>query len=460
MRKRPITENLGKLPPQAIDLEKAVLGAVMIDRNAVHLVSSMLSSEMFYSESHGHMWAAIINLYDSNQAIDMLTVTQKLRDNGALELAGGAYNVMSMSANVASSMNIETHASIIVQQYLKRELIRVGGEIVTESFDDTTDAFEMINKADNAVSKISEVSIRGGSMVHISDAVHKSLEGAYKREQLRKQGKPSGINTGLKELDRVTGGWQKSDLIIVAARPGMGKTSIMLKFALSAALSGVPVCIYSLEMSDERLADNLLLALCDVSKDDYKNGLMDKEDWDKITAANEQLKVLPIYIDPNPSVSMRYIKANSRVMARKGKCGMIMIDYLQLADVKLDERNRNREQEIAQASRQAKIIAKELDIPVILLSQMSRKVEERGSKKPVLSDLRESGAIEQDADIVGFVYRPEYYGIESDSNGNSLKGYGEFILAKHRNGSCEDIAFGYNPSMTHITDYKPFEIPF
>jgi replicative DNA helicase len=233
----------------------------------------------------------------------------------------------------------------------------------------------------------------------------------------------------------------------------MGKTSVALNCAKAAAEANVPVCFYSLEMSDDRLTDNLLLSLCDVDKDRFKNGLMSPEDWTELTEAKLKLNKLPIYIDPNPSVSMRYVKANSRVMHRKGKCGIIFIDYLQLADVGLEERNRNREQEIAQASRQAKIIAKELNVPVVLLSQLNRAVESRTNRKPQLSDLRESGAIEQDADLVAFIYRPEYYGFKEDEQGKSLIGVGKIIISKHRNGSCEDVRFSYNESMTHITDY-------
>lgn len=450
----------GKIPPQAIDLEEAVLGSLLLDCNAIHAVINILTVDVFYKEANQAIFEAIKSLYDKNSPIDILTVTNELRNLNKLELAGGAFGVTVLTSKVVSSANIEYHTSIIIQKYLARELIRTGGEIIQLGFDDGADAFDSISKADLSIAQINEYSIRGGGFIHVSVSSDKSMENAKKREILRKDGKTSGVTTGLHDFDKITGGLQKSDLIILAARPGMGKTSIALKLAISAAKVNVPVCFYSLEMSDDRLSDNLLLSLCNVDKDKFKNGYMSQDDWNDLSYAKAELNKMPINIDPNPSVSMRYIKANSRLMHRKGKCGIIFIDYLQLADVVSDERNRNREQEIAQASRQAKIIAKDLNIPVVLLSQLNRAVESRTDKKPQLSDLRESGAIEQDADLVAFIYRPEYYGFKEDKNGNSLIGVGKIIISKHRNGSCEEINFRYNESMTHISDYHQEKQPF
>lgn len=444
----------GKLPPQAIDFEEAVLGGIMLERSAIQTVVTLLSPEVFYKESHVCIYQAILNLHNNNQPIDILSVTNELRSIGKLELAGGPFYVTKLTSRVASSSNIEFHTGILVQKFLARELIKSATEIIRTAFEDEHDVYDLIAAADKQIGKINEYSVRGGSFKHVSDSSVKSFENAKRREIMRKEGKTSGITTGLKELNTLTGGWQPSDLIIIAARPGMGKTSLMLKHALTAGLVNVPVCIYTLEMSDERLTDNLLLMLSDVDKDKFKNGYMSQDDWSNLTYAKSQLDKLPIYIDPNPSVSMRYIKANSRVMAKKGKCGIILIDYLQLVDVSTDERNRNREQEVAKASREAKVIAKELNIPVILLCQLSREVEKRSDKKPQLSDLRESGAIEQDADVVAFIYRPEYYGMLEDAGGNSLKGVGKIILAKNRNGATDETKFRYNESMTKISDYE------
>lgn len=444
----------GKLPPQAIDLEEAVLGGLMLEKRAIQTVVTLLSTEVFYKESHQCIYEAILHLHDNEQPIDILTVTDELRNMGKLELSGGPFYITQLTSRIASTANIEFHTGILVQKYLARELIKSSTEIIRNAFEDEADVYDLIALADKEISKINEYSVRGGSFKHVSDSSSKSLESAKRREIMRKEGKTSGITTGLKELNVLTGGWQPSDLIIIAARPGMGKTSLMLKHALTAALVGEQVCIYTLEMSDERLTDNLMLMLSNVEKDKFKNGFMSQDDWSDLTHSKTQLDKLPIYIDPNPSVSMRYIKANSRVMAKKGKCSIILIDYLQLIDVSSDERNRNREQEVAKASREAKVIAKELNIPVILLCQLSREVEKRSDKKPQLSDLRESGAIEQDADVVAFIYRPEYYGITEDAACNSLKGVGKIILAKNRNGATDEAKFRYNESMTKITDYE------
>lgn len=452
-------DNIGKLPPQATEFEETVLGAIMNDSRSLNKVINLISADVFYKEQHKFIYEAILSLNEKCRPIDILTVTNELRTMGKLELAGGAAYITELTMNVASSANIEYHSAIIIQKFLARELIHAGTDIIQSAYEDDTDVYDLISQADVRISKINETSVKGGSFKHVSDITKISINNAKIREHNRKNGLPSGVSTGLKELNRLTGGWQKSDLIIIASRPGMGKTSLMLKFAVSAAKERVPVCLYSLEMSEERLTDNLLLSLCKVEKDKYKNGWMSEDDWKDLHYAQTVLNDLPIYIDPNPTVSMRYVKANSKVMQQNGKCGIIMLDYLQLADVSTDEKNRNREQEIAKASRQAKIIAKELNVPVILLCQLNRNAEARTDKKPQLSDLRESGAIEQDADIVMFPYRPEYYGIIEDSDGNSVRGVGKLIFAKHRDGGLEDIKFRYNPEMTQITNYDDYSSP-
>ncbi len=443
----------GKLPPQCTDLEEAVLGSLMLEREAIHQVIGLLITDCFYKESHQVIFEAIKTLYDSNKPVDILTVTAQLRSNGKLELAGGPFYITQLTSRIASSANIEQHVSTIVEKYLARELIKVSTETIRSAFEDETDIFDLLGKSDSAIARVNDYTAKGGSFEHVSELTENSVQQARQREIQRKDGKTSGITTGLKYLNVLTGGWKNSELIIIAARPGMGKTSLILHHAIEAAKSGKSVCIYSLEMSKERLTDNLMLSLCDVDKDRFKNGWMSNEEWAMLLQAKTDLNNLKIFIDPNPSVSLRYIKSNSRIMHRNGKCDLIMIDYLQLADVATDERNRNREQEISQASRMTKIIAKQLNVPVILLSQLNREVEKRPDKKPQLSDLRESGAIEQDADIVMFIWRPEYYGFKEDDRGNSVKGVGKYILAKNRDGACDEVKFRYNESMTHITNY-------
>lgn len=444
----------GKLPPQAIDLEESVLGAIMLEREALHSIVNLISPDVFYNPQHVLIYESIITLYDQNQPIDILTVTQQLRSEGKLEQVGGPFYITQLTSNIASAANIVYHASIILQKYIARRMLLYASEISQAAYDDQQDVFELLDMADFELSKVNEISIRGGSMSHISTASAKAIAELQIREKFAKQGHAPGITTGLHDLDKLTGGWQKNNLIILAARPAMGKTALMLHFAKSAAQSGANVCIYTLEMSDVSLANRMLLSMCEVNINNFKKGFMSQQDWSEISTATTTLNKLPIYIDPNPVVSMRYVKSSSRIMKKKGKCDLILIDYLQLADMSSGERNRNREQEVAQASRQAKIIAKELDIPVILLSQLSRKVEDRTGSRPQLSDLRESGAIEQDADIVAFIYRPEYYGINEDAVGISLEGVGELIVAKNRDGSTEDVNFKYNASMTKIYDYE------
>lgn len=458
VRKKENNSNIiGKLPPQAVDIEEVVLGSLMSDRNCIHEVITLISSDVFYKDAHAMIFSAIVNLYDANKPVDILTVCESLRFSGQLDLIGGPFYITRLTSRIASTANVGYHSLILLQKFIARRLIQYCNHISEQSYDDGQDVFELLDLADNELSKVNEISVRGGSMFHISDASNKAVKELQLREKQAKQGISPGITTGLHDLDKLTGGWQKSNLIILAARPGMGKTALMLHFAKAAANQKHHVCIFSLEMSDVSLANRLLLSSCNVNINNFKKGFMSESDWSEITSAKLFLDALPIYIDPNPVVTMRYIKSTCRIMKKKNQCDMIMIDYLQLADMSTSDKNRNREQEVAQASRMAKIISKELDVPVLLLSQLSRKVEDRKGSRPSLSDLRESGAIEQDADIVAFVYRPAYYDIEYDAKGNSTENVGEIILAKNRDGSTEDIVFKHNESMTKIYDYDASE---
>jgi replicative DNA helicase len=445
----------GKLPPQNIECEENVIGSILIESHCLHNIIGLLSPDVFYKESNQCIYEAIINLYDNNKAIDLSTVTNQLRKNNKLEIAGGAYNITMLTSRIASSANVMDYVKVIIEKFIARKLIETSTEIIRNAFDDSTDVFTLLDHAETEMSKVNEISVRGGSMSHISHATQKAKDELKLRVKSFKEGLPTGIPTGLSELDKILGGWQKSFLHILASRPGMGKTAMMLKHARSAAIAGFNVCVYSLEMSEISLANRMLLSMCEVDLFNFKRGSMNDHDWFEINNAEIELNKLPIYLDPNPNVTTRYIKSNSRLMKKKGKCDVIFIDYLQLIDSAIDgNKNRNREQEVAQASRQCVIIAKELNVPVILLAQLSRKVEDRKGNRPELSDLRESGAIEQDARVVMFLYRPEYYGVESDSAGNSSKGIGELIVAKNSEGATDDIAFRYNESLTKISDYN------
>lgn len=447
----------GKVPPQAVDLEEAVLGALMIDRECIGSVGKLLTPVVFYKEKNSLIYAAIQTLDRESNPIDILTVTNKLRETGSLETVGGPFYIAQLTNRVASSVNTEYHVRIILQAYFKREIIRAGSAAVTVAYEDDTDVFSSIAQLEEALSNINELVTAGGNMQHVSVHADEAEQQAIKREERRKKGLTPGIRGGIRDLDKATGGWMPNNLIILAARPGMGKTALMLHFAKYAALLGHPVCIYSLEMGGLSLANRMILSFAEIDPESFRNGSMSQHEWELFRGAKEQLSKLPIYIDDNPICSMRYIKGHSTIMKKKGLCDMIMVDYLQLADMEDDaKQQRNREQDVSATTREAKIIAKTLSVPFMLLSQLNRAVETRGgAKRPMLSDLRESGAIEQDADIVFFAYRAEYYGIEIDEDGQSTKGSGELICAKHRDGATFTAKFNYNKSLTQITDPNP-----
>lgn len=447
----------GKVPPQAVELEEAVLGALMIESGCMDVVGKLLTPLVFYKESHSVIYTAIQALERENNPIDILTVTNKLKETGGLELAGGPFYIAQLTNRVASSVNTEYHVRLILQAYFKREIIRAGSQAVTIAYNDDTDVFNSIAQLEEALSNINELVTAGGNMQHVSTHADEAERQAIKREERRKKGLTPGIRGGIRDLDKNTGGWMPNNLIILAARPGMGKTALMLHFAKYAAMLGHSVCIYSLEMGGLSLANRMILSFADIDPEAFRNGAMSANDWNMFRSAKESLSKLPIYIDDNPICSMRYIKGHSTIMKKKGLCDMIMVDYLQLADMEEEGKGqRNREQDVSATTRQAKIIAKTLGVPFMLLSQLNRAVETRGgAKRPMLSDLRESGAIEQDADIVLFAYRAEYYGLEVDDEGQPTKGSGEIICAKHRDGATFTAKFNYNKSLTQITDPNP-----
>lgn len=358
--------------------------------------------------------------------------------------------------NAGSASNVEVHARSVVGKWVGRLMLETGRELIVRAVDTRSDVADVIGYAGSQLERVGAIFAGGRAGYHIRDCIASALKDAEQRAVRAREGRTPGITTGLENLDRATGGWQGGQLVILAARPAMGKTALMLHFAISATRAGTPVCIYSLEMARERLADRLLLSVANVDAYAYRSGHMTSDEWRKIEEAAGQLSRFPIYVDDNPVVTMRYIRADSRVRASQGQCGMILIDYLQLTDT-TDHKNPtlNQEQEVAQASRQAKVIAKELNVPVVLLSQLSRNVENRTDRIPQLADLRESGAIEQDADIVAAIYRPAYYGHKEMPGipGESSDGAGVIRILKQRDGALGDIPFRHNPSMTRITDY-------
>jgi replicative DNA helicase len=425
----------GKVQPQAVEVEAAVLGAIMLDKDALPVVIDVLSDESFYTDAHRAIYMAMKRLFERSQPIDLLTTMEELKKSGELELAGGAYYLVELTNRVASAANIEHHARIVAQKFIQRSLIKISTNIIKDAYEDTTDVFDLLDKAEQSLFSIAEQNLNRNfmTMSTLAFQVQKQLkELAGRTEGL------TGIPSGFSELDRITSGWQRSDLIIVAARPAMGKTSFTLALAMNAAADfGKGVAFFSLEMSSVQLAQRLISMQAEVSATKMRNASLEPYEWEQLNASIERVSELPIFIDDTPGLDIFELRAKCRRLKMQHDIQLIIIDYLQLMKGNAEgTKGGNREQEISSISRALKGLAKELSVPVIALSQLSRAVETRGgNKRPQLSDLRESGAIEQDADIVSFIYRPEYYEIMEDENGNSTKGVAEIILAKHRNGA-------------------------
>jgi replicative DNA helicase len=438
-RKTPVRQiglEHGKIPPQALDLEEAVLGAILIERNALTAVIDILKPDVFYKEAHQLIFSAISRLFSRSEPIDILTVTQDLKKEGDLDLAGGPYYLSQLTNRVASAANVEFHARILLQKHIQRELIRISSDIITESFEDTTDVFDILDKAEQELFSISETNFRRDydNMHNLVREAIADIEGARKHD-----GNLRGVPSGYTSLDRVTAGWQRSDLIIIAARPGMGKTAFALSMARNMAVDfKKPVAVFSLEMSAVQLVTRLISAEAELPADKLRKGNLEDYEWDALNSKVSALIDAPILIDDTPALSIFELRAKCRRLKAQHDIQMIVVDYIQLMSGGSSNAG-NREQEISQISRSLKSLAKELNIPVITLSQLNRSVETRGgSKKPILSDLRESGAIEQDADMVVFIYRPEYYKIDEDDKGPT-KGMADIIIAKHRNGALSEI---------------------
>ncbi len=446
-----IGESLGKVPPQALELEEAVLGALMLEKDALSAIADILKPEAFYKDAHRVIYEAIIYLFNDSQPVDLLTVTAQLRKDGNLETAGGAYAVTALTTKVNSAANVEYHCRIIIEMAIKRELIRVSGEIQTKAFEETTDVFDLLDQTEGALFEISEQNIRKNyaDMKSIMSEALIELEARQKH----KDGL-TGVPSGFSALDRVTSGWQKSDLVIIAARPGMGKTAFVVSAMRNAAVDfGKPVAIFSLEMSSVQLVNRLISAEAELDSEKIKKGTLADYEWQQLLHKTEKLSKAPIYIDDTPALTILELRAKCRRLKAQNNVELIIVDYLQLMSADARGGGGNREQEIGMISRALKGIAKELSVPVIALSQLSRAVETRGGdKRPQLSDLRESGSIEQDADMVMFLYRPEYYGLTEDAEGMPTTGMGEVIIAKHRNGSLENVKLKFIGKFTKFAD--------
>lgn len=430
-------ENIGKLPPQAIEMEEAILGAMLLEKEALATVIDILKQDSFYKEQNGRVFGAIKALFMRSEPVDILTVTQELKRTGELEIVGGAYYVSALTNRIASSANIEFHARIVSQKYLQRELIRISTETIRNAYEDSTDVFELLDETTANIFNIVEGNTK---------KQHKKMstligESIVEIEEAGKKDGLLGVPSGFTSLDRLSGGWQRSDLLIVAARPGMGKTAFVAALAKNAAVDfQKPVAIFSLEMSGTQLTKRLISLETEILHEKILKGNLSDEEFVQMNARLKNLSVAPIYIDDTAALSIFELRAKARRLVETQKVELIIIDYLQLMTVGGDFKG-NREGEISTISRGIKGLAKELKIPIIALSQLSRQTENRAgsNKKPQLSDLRESGAIEQDADMVMFIYRPEYYGMEVDENNESVKGVAEIIIAKNRHGAIQSV---------------------
>lgn len=443
-----------KIQPQAIDLEEAVLGALMLEKDALSAVIDVLKPELFYDERHSKIFEAIQILFQQSKPVDILTVTSQLRSLGSLEMVGGAYYITYLTNRVSSAANIEFHARIISQKYIQRELIRISTEIIKDAYEDTTDIFELLDMAEKNLFDIAQNNLRRDTQ-KMDEIIKQSLASL---EELRsKTDGLTGVPSGFTALDRVTGGWQKSDLIIIAARPAMGKTAFVLSCARNAAVDfNKATVVFSLEMSSVQLVNRLISGETEIEQEKIRKGNLAEWEWQQLHSKIGRLTEAPLLIDDTPALNIFEFRAKCRRLKSQYDIQMIIIDYLQLMHGK-GEGGGNREQEIGSISRALKSVAKELNVPVIALSQLSRAVESRpgqNGKRPMLSDLRESGSIEQDADMVLFLYRPEYYGITEDETGRSNVGIGEVIIGKNRHGETPIIPLRFIGKYVKFTDLE------
>jgi len=452
-----LNEQLGKLPPQAVDIECAVLGALMLEKGKDVIVLDLLTSKSFYNEAHQKIFQAILELSLDHQPIDYLTVIERLKKNAHLEEIGGPHYIAQLTSRVASAAHIEYHAKIIAQKFIQRELIRLSSEIQSQAYDDSIDVDDLLEFSQQAVFEVASGNIKKETEridTIIQQAIDQ-IEEASKREDGL-----SGVPSGYSSLDRITSGWQRSDMVILAARPSMGKTAFVLSMARNMAVNhNQGVAFFSLEMSSIQLVNRLISSETELGGEKIRNGKLADYEWQQLEYKIKDLSKARIFIDDTPAISIFELRSKCRKLKIKENIDIIIIDYLQLMSGPPETKG-NREQEVSTISRGLKAIAKELNLPIIALSQLNRSVEMRaGDKRPQLSDLRESGAIEQDADIVMFIHRPEKMGITEDSEGNSTHGLAEIIIAKHRNGAIEDVQLRFRAEFARFEEFNSSEMP-
>jgi replicative DNA helicase len=445
--------SIGRMPPQALEVEKAVLGAMLIESGCISRgLSRIKVADVFYSKAHQLVFSAILHLFNESRPVDLLTATQQLRKMDSLETIGGAFYLATLTETVNSAANLDEHVLIVYQQYVRRELIRVTAYALDRAYDDTADVLGLLEHTQMQFVGLTNV-IAQMQVQRMGDLIKPALDevGAAMKKPNGITGVPSGISV----IDRITGGWQPSDLIIIAARPSMGKTTYVLNVLKNAALNnGLPVAIFSLEMSSIQLTKKVIGMQAGMTTNQLVKGVLEMQEYAHLESESAKLLSLPLYVDDTAGITVEQIRAKTIALKAKHDIRLAVVDYLQL--VQAPGRG-SREQEISAISRGLKMLAKDLNIPVIALSQLSRAVESRPDKRPQLSDLRESGAIEQDADLVGFLYRPEYYGIKTDEQGRPTANVIELIVSKHRNGALADVRLKHDLAHSRVHDWEDFK---
>lgn len=456
---KPLFDTGGRIPPHDKDVEEAVLGALMLEKDAYPTVCDIIKPETFYEPVNQKIYEAIQTLGAAQSPIDMLTVTEQLRANGTINEVGGPVFIADLTSRVASAANIEWHARILAQQYLARELIAFASDINSKAFDESNDVDDLLQEAEGRLFEISQRNVKR-DVVQIDPVVDQALK-QIEAAANRSSGL-SGLETGFHELDKLTSGWQNSDLIIVAARPAMGKTAFVLSMAKNMAVNfNTHVAVFSLEMSRLQLVNRLIQNVCEIEGEKIKSGRLSEQEWNQLMTRIKHLYSAPIFIDDSPGLSILELRTKARRLVREKGVQFIIIDYLQLMNAS-GMKFGSREQEVSMISRSLKQLAKELNIPIVALSQLNRSVESRSEdKRPQLSDLRESGAIEQDADIVCFIHRPEYYlhGAQLDDK-PEMRGLAEFIIAKHRSGSVEDVPLRFRAKYARFESWNEADSQF
>ena len=449
----------GRVPPQAVDVEMAVLGAMMLEKGALAKAIEILDDAAFYKPAHQRIFTAMVTLFERNEPVDLITLIEELRRRGELEKIGGEYYLTELTTKVTSAANVEYHAHIVLEKALMRQLIISSSEVIGRAYNETEDALDLLDEAEQKIFQISEQRMKK-SFVSMNTAVHSTME---MLESIHgKHSGVTGVPSAFTEVDNYTGGFQKSDLVIVAGRPSQGKTAFVLSLARNASIfHEVAVGFFSLEMSSQQLVLRLICAEARVDAHSVRTGRLPEDEWRKLSTSVGKLYKAKIFIDDTPALTVLEVRAKARRLKAEHNVGLIIVDYVQL--MQGPKNIQSREQEISTISRSLKALAKELNIPVVALSQLNRAVELRGDKRPVLADLRESGAIEQDADVVLFVHRPEMYGIDKDDNGEPTEGLAEIIVGKQRNGPTGTARLAFikqyarfeNLTRIHASEYLP-----